>query len=305
MHARLVRYFLTLVQERHFARAAEACGISQPTLSAAIRSMEHELGKRLIIRDRRFVDLTPEGEAILPWARQLVAAQEEMIAVTRATQGLSGEVRLGTIPAALPWSGSIGETILRGQPGLSLSVRSMTSRAIVQALGAYDLDAGLTYLDHEPPANVLSVPLYVERYRVLARRDGILGDRRRISMAEAANLPLCLLHQGMQNRRILDARMAERGLALNPRATADSYVALFALVQTGGYATIIPDSYTTLFPDLDWAVTLTFEEEVSGSRIGLVVPDRSPATPLTTALMKAAQSASTIEDLYQSSARSI
>jgi DNA-binding transcriptional LysR family regulator len=301
MHARLVRYFLALVQERHFARAADACGVSQPTLSAAIRSLERQIGKQLIIRDRRFVDLTPEGEAILPWARQLVAAQEEMVNIARATPGtLSGEVRLGAIPAALPWTGRVGAAILAMQPGLSLGVRSMTSREIVRGLGAFELDGGLTYLDHEPPANVLSIPLYEERYMVLVHRGAIAGDRERIAIAEAAALPLCLLHQGMQNRRILDALMAAHGLALHPKATADSYVALLAMVQTGAYATIVPDSYAMLFPQLDWAVMLPFSEAVPASRIGLVVPDRSPASPLTGALMKAAQSVSVIENLYQS-----
>lgn len=300
MHARLVRYFLALVQERHFARAAEACGVSQPTLSAAIRSLERQIGKQLIIRDRRFVDLTPEGEAILPWARQLVAAQEEMINIAGATRGtLSGEVRLGAIPAALPWTGRIGEAILRRQPGLSLGVRSMTSREIGRALGAFELDGGLTYLDHEPPTNVLCISLYAERYMVLAHRDGPLGRCQSITIAETAGLPLCLLHQGMQNRRILDACMAQHGMALRPTITADSYVTLIAMVQTGAYATIIPDSYAMLFPRMDWGVLLPFDEPVPASRIGLVVPDRSPASPLTGALMKAAQSVSMIEHLYQ------
>lgn len=300
MHVRLVRYFLALVNERHFARAADACGVSQPTLSAAIGSLEQQLGKRLVVRDRRFIELTPEGEAILPWARQLVAAQEGMTSVVGAANGpLKGEVRLGAIPAALPWTGRIGEALLTKQPGLSLTIRSLTSREIVGALTEFALDAGITYLDHEPPAHVLSVPLYTERYRVMARKGGLLEGRGEISLAEAADLPLCLLHQGMQNRRILDARMAEHGLALSPRVTADSYVALFSLVQAGQYATIIPDGYALLLPEIEWAATLRFSEPVAGSRIGLVVLDRAPAGPFTGAILKAAQAASLIENPYQ------
>ena len=81
-------------------------------------------------------------------------------------------------------------------------------------------------------ADMLTAPLYAEHYIFLTRADGPFADRKSIGWAEAATANLGLLHQNMQNRRILDARLAERGLALNSRATADSYVALLAMVQS-------------------------------------------------------------------------
>lgn len=292
MQVRLVRYFLTLVKERHFARAAEICGVSQPTLSAGIGALERQLGKRLVVRDRRFISLTAEGEALLPWARQMIAAQEGMTSALAATHGeVSGQFRLGVIPAALPLTGQMGQALLASRPGLALSVRSLTSREIVRALSEYEIDGGLTYLDHEPPADVLSVPLYAEEYRLLVGTGGgrDWAGRDSISLAELTELPLCLLHQGMQNRRILDARMAEHGIALHPRITADSYVALFSMVRAGPFATIIPDSYATLFPHLHWARSLAFRENVTASRIGLIVLDRTPLTPLAQAAIEAAR----------------
>jgi len=293
MQVRLVRYFLALVRERHFARAADTCRVSQPTLSAGISALERQLGKRLVVRDRRFISLTPEGEALLPWARQLVAAQEGMTTAVASAQGhVQGQFRLGAIPAALPFTGRMADALLVSRPGLALSVRSLTSREIVRALSEYEIDGGLTYLDHEPPADVLSVPLYQESYRLLVRADGPWRERVSIRLAEAADLPLCLLHQGMQNRRILDARMADHGIALHPRVTADSYVTLFSMVQAGPFATIIPDSYASLFPDLDWAITLPLEPALPASRLGLVVLDRSPLTPLASAAIEAARALS-------------
>lgn len=281
MQIRLVRYFLALVGERHFARAADRCGVSQPTLSAGINALERQLGKRLVVRDRRFIDLTPEGEALLPWARQMVAAEEGMASAIAASQGdVRGEFRLGAIPAALPFTGRFANMLLARHPGLSLSVRSLTSREITRALAEFEIDGGLTYLDHEPPGDVLAVPLYDENYCVLVCEDAGWEDRRSIGIAEAAQLPLCLLHQGMQNRRILDARIADLGHVLHPRVTADSYVALLSLVQTGGFATILPDSYVALFPDLHWARALALENPFASSRLGLVVLDRVPLPPL-------------------------
>lgn len=293
MQVRLVRYFLALVRERHFARAADSCNISQPTLSAGIGALERQLGKRLVVRDRRFISLTPEGEALLPWARQLVAAQEGMATAVASAQGeVQGQFRMGAIPAALPFAGRMADTLLASRPGLALSVSSLTSREIVRALGDYEIDGGLTYLDHEPPADVLSVPLYRESYCLLTRADEHWRKRDSVDLTEAAELPLCLLHQGMQNRRILDARMADHGIALHPRVTADSYVTLFSMVQAGPFATIIPDSYARLFPDLAWARILPLAPSLPASRLGLVVLDRSPLTPLASAAIDAARALS-------------
>jgi len=93
----------------------------------------------------------------------------------------------------------------------------------------------------------------------------------------------------MQNRRILDARVAELGHVLHPRVTADSYVALLSLVQTGGFSTILPDSYVGLFPDLPWARVLALETPLPSSRLGLVVLDRTPLAPLAGAAIAAAR----------------
>src|SRR5262245_43904475 len=69
MLVRHLSYFITLAKERHFARAADACNIAQPTLSAAIRKLEDDLGARLVVRGQRFVGLTAEGEKLLVWGR--------------------------------------------------------------------------------------------------------------------------------------------------------------------------------------------------------------------------------------------
>lgn len=281
MHIRLVRYFLTVATEGHFARAAEVCGVTQPTLSAGLHALEKQLGKRLIVRERRYIGLTPEGEALIPWAKQMIAAEEGMhMALSSASGALHGDFRMGAIPAAQPFVGKIAQALLNAHPTLSLSVRSMTSREIVRALGDYELDCGLTYLDHEPPTDVLTVPLYDEGYRVLVKSGSTLDARQSLPLAEVARLPLCLLHQGMQNRRILDARMARHGLTLRPTATADSYVTLLAMVQAGPFATIIPDSYVPLIPAGGWATVLEFEEPLQPSQIGLIVLDRTPLSPL-------------------------
>jgi DNA-binding transcriptional LysR family regulator len=289
MQTRLVEYFLAIEREGHFARAAASCHVSQPSLSAGIAALEAQLGKRLIRRDRKYAGLTAEGEAILPWARQLVAAAEALGQAAETARGpLKGELRLGAIPAAMPAIGCLAAAMLARHPGLNMSIRALTSRQIERDLAAFELDAGLTYLDFEPPAHALSVPLYVERTMLVSAVDGVpIPDP--LDWADLARLPLCLLHQGMQNRRILDARLSERGLALRPLVTADSYVALLALVQQGRLCSIIPDSHANLLDGLAWARTQPMPEVEAGGRVGVIVSDSAPMGPLAQAVLGVAR----------------
>jgi len=290
MQLRHLRYFTTLARVRHFAKAAADCGVSQPTLSAGLAALEQEFGRRLVERDRRFVGLTEHGQAMLPWAEQILGAVNGMAhAVATTATPVAGEFGLAAIPAALPIVGLFGEVLLQQYPGLSLNVRSATSREIERGLHAFDFDAGLTYLDHEPPSNVLSVSLCAEHYMFVARRGAGYDDRTSISWADAADQPLCLLHQGMQYRRILDSRLTARGLAITPRVVADSYVALLAMVRSGPFCTIVPDGYATLMAGLEWARFLPFDEVEEARRIGLVVVNRDPLGPLSSAALAVAR----------------
>jgi len=290
MQTRLLRYLVALAREQHFARAAAACNVSQPTLSAGLAALEEQLGKRLVLRDRRFLGLTAEGAAVLPWAQQMLAISDSMVQAVALPGGvLRGEIRLGVIPAAVPVAGYVSAAVRRHNPEVQISIRSLTSREIQNGLDAFELDGGLTYLDHEPPVNAMHVPLYAEQYVFACHAAQSVPPGRTIELSEASQMPLCLLHQGMQNRRILDARLAERGLVLHPRVTADTYLALMALVETGEFATIVPDSYSGLIGRQSWARLIAFSDPLPPSRIGLVVLDRSPLGSLSLALLSAAR----------------
>lgn len=289
MQTRLVEYFLALERERHFARAASCCNVSQPTLSVGIATLEEQLGKRLIRRDRKFLGLTAEGEAILPWARQLVAAADALGRAADTVRGpLKGEVRIGAIPASMPAVGCLIAALQERHAGLNVSVRAMTSRQIERELATFELDAGLTYLDFEPPAHALSVPLYIERTMLVTAKGGVaIPDP--LDWDAIATLPLCLLHQGMQNRRILDARLAERGFALRPQVTADSYIALLALVQQGQLCSIVPDSHAALLTGLAWADMAQLPDMEEASRVGVIVSDSAPMGPFAQAVLSVAR----------------
>jgi DNA-binding transcriptional LysR family regulator len=290
MQLQNLRYFVALARAKHFASAATACGVSQPTLSAGLVALEQELGRRLVERDRRFIGLTDQGKAILPWAEQILGGVLGLTeAAARSAQQLLGEFRLAAIPAALPLVGSFGQALLRSHPGLTLSVQTGTSREIERDLHANQCDAGLTYLDHEMPANALSAALHHEQYVLAARRGTGFDDRTSLSWQEAAGLPLCLLHQGMQYRRILDRQFAQLGLSVGPRVIADSHITMLAMVHSGEFVTILPDAYAELMAGLDWCCFLDITPAAEARRIGLVVINRDPLGAMPRAALSVAQ----------------
>jgi DNA-binding transcriptional LysR family regulator len=284
MQIRFLEYFVALARDQHFGRAAASCHASQPTLSAGLLALEELLGQRLVERDRRFIGLTPEGHAILPWAQKILAAQNGLTAAAGSAQGpLHGTLRLGAIPASMPVTGFIAKTLRLIHPDVELSVRSLTSREIGRMLASFDLDAGLTYIEHEAPAHVVSVPLYAERAMFLVADTYPLPPADSISWADALSHPLCLLNQDMQNRRILDEQLKRQGLTARPCVSADSYATLLAMARSGAFAAIMPDSYAALLPG--WARILPFDEPAESNQIGLVVADNSPLSPMAIAAL--------------------
>lgn len=281
--------FIALANERHFGRAAERCGVTQPTLSAAIRQLEDQLGVQLVRRGARFQGLTPEGLRALDWAHRIAGDARTMRAELRAARhGLSGNLRLAVVPTALAMVDALSRPLLASHPNLSITVLSRTSEEIRGMIDGLEADAGITYLDNEPLGRVTRVPIYRERY-LLVGRDPALRARSRIGWAEVAERSLCLLTPDMQNRRILNQHMAEADAAPAPRLASNSVLVLIAHVRAGGWETILPDATAALFrsdPDLVFVPIGAPEDE---HLMGLVVEPRSPHTPVVEATIAAAE----------------
>src|SRR5579862_75146 len=158
-----LEFLLALARERHFGKAAEACGVSQPTLSAGIKTLEDTLGVLLVQRGSRFHDFTPEGQRTLEWARRIVGDTRAMRQEIRALKtGLAGHLKIAAVPTALAMVAMLTTPYRARHPDVSFTVLSRTSIEILAQLENIEIDAGVTYLDNEPVGRVRSVPLYRE-----------------------------------------------------------------------------------------------------------------------------------------------
>jgi DNA-binding transcriptional LysR family regulator len=281
---------LALAREQHFGRAAEACGITQPSLSAGLRQLEETLGVLLVQRQSRFLGFTPEGLRVLDWARRIVADARAMRQEIRALKsGLAGHLRLAAVPTALPIVASLTTPLHMGHKDIGFTVVSCTSIEILTKLENLEVDAGLSYIDNEPLGRARAVPLYQERYRLLISDTAPLGQRDSVTWAEVGEIPLCLLTPDMQNRRIIDRRLRAAGVEPAPTLQSNSMVVLFSHVRTGRWASIMP----AVLPETMGIGTpiraIPIEDADTPPTIGLIYPHREPLAPLTAALVTEAR----------------
>ncbi|TDD81652.1 LysR family transcriptional regulator [Saccharopolyspora karakumensis] len=289
MLLRQLEYLTTLAREKHFARAAEACYISQPAMSAAIRKLEAELHVQIIQRGNRFIGFTPEGERILKWAYRILAERDALIEdVGAMREGLSGRLRIGCIPTALCVVPILTSLLCQDQPRVRVQVSSMTSIEIQRGLSQYGLDVGVTYIDNEPLTGVRTVPLYSERYLLLAAEDD-LDDGESATWAEAAEHPLCLLSEDMQNRRILNSVFEQAQAKPQPAVETNSISALYAHVREGPWATVLPHSWLLRFGVPEGMRAVPLAEPQISKTIGLVLHDRDPEPILARAFVDTAR----------------
>ncbi|MGE3287126.1 MAG: LysR family transcriptional regulator [Pseudonocardia sp.] len=281
-----LEYLTALARERHFGRAAAACHVSQPALSSAIRKLEQDLRVQVVRRDRRFGGFTPEGEVVLAWAHRILQDRDSLRQeLARMAGGLAGNLQIGAIPSALTVSSLLTEPFTARHPAVRIGLESLSSRAIVRRLAEFELDVGMTYVDGEPLGPVRTVPLYVERYLLLAPEEMAAARREEIGWAELAEIPLCLLSQVMQNRRILDRNAAAAGVVLAPSVEADAVSVLYSHVATGRFATVVAHAWLHLFGVPGGMRVVPMAEPAHSYTIGLVLPDRQPGSLLARAFV--------------------
>lgn len=300
MDIKQLRFLSALARERHFARAAASCNISQPTLSARIRQLEEELGVPIVERGKRFMGLTPEGERVLDWANRILAdcdALEQELSELKG--GLSGRLKIGVIPSALPTVALLVSPFCAAHPGVNVTVRSLSSSEIERNIHDFELEIGLTYLDNEPLGQVRSLPLYQERYALLTAAEGPFAGRESVTWKEIADVPLCLLTEEMQNRRIVDAAFGQAGCTASPQIETNSLTGLYSHIRFGPWSSIIPRNLIALTgPHPELAAIPITAPTVSHS-VGLIASGREPASPLAKAMMSAAAKIEVFADLLQ------
>ena len=285
LELRDLQLLTALARHQHFAKAAEDCGMSQPAFSMRIRNIEERLGVSIVRRGNRFQGLTGEGELLVARGRSLLEeakALEQEIAAARGQ--VTGTLDLGVVPTATSVAARLVNRLRQAHPRVLTRINVMSSAVIQQRLLEGTMDAGLTYTDSIEQTLVNRMPLYDERYVLLVAPQLVAGRGDVITWAEASALPLGLLDQSMQNRRILDRIFADQGMRPAIVSESNGFMSAIIMAREGQLATILPQALADALGPLE------------GTRVlRLVEPDQS--RPICLATMQRQSELSTVRAL--------
>ncbi len=239
---RQLHYFLALVQAGSFSRAAEAVGVTQSTLSAAIQSLEAELAVTLIDRTGRRMQLLPAGEDFMARARDIVALIEELPEHARqAERPLTTRLRMGVIPSIAPFLlPKILPATTKAFPELQLSVREGLTRSLLDSLRSGALDVAL--VAHPYDLDEFETAELGRDHFLLAAPEGhALAERERVTAADLAGQPLLLLETGHCLREHVMAAIGPTPAQAGANVHATSIMTLVQLVEFGMGVTLLPE----------------------------------------------------------------
>jgi LysR family hydrogen peroxide-inducible transcriptional activator len=238
------KYLVAVAEHRHFGRAAEACGVSQPTLSSQVRKLEDSLGVKLLERTNKRVELTPVGAQILEHARLALAQAREIEVVAQSARDpLVGPLRLGVIPTLAPYLMPLILNPLRqAYPGLTIELWEDQTRALIEGLQRHRLDVALLATAADAP-EITEIELFREPLLAALPPDHRLAGAEAVDQKEIAGELLVLADGHCLSAQALEACGAKPGPgrnALQSSMRAATLDTLVNLVAAGYGTTLIP-----------------------------------------------------------------
>jgi LysR family hydrogen peroxide-inducible transcriptional activator len=237
-----LKYLCAVAEHRHFSKAAEACHVTQSTLSAGIQELESQLGVTIFERNKKNVLITPVGEQVLRQARLLLGNAEDLVAIARASQApLSGELRLGVIPTIGPFLLPKMLSDLRADyPELKLFLKEDLSADLFARLQQGELDVLLLALPYPLP-DMRVESLFRDDFELLLPPGHPLKKAPLVHQRQLQGEKLLLLEEGhcLRDHALEACKLESAQLDLVYQGT--SLHTLVEMVANGLGVTLLPD----------------------------------------------------------------
>jgi len=279
-----LRYIVAVARERHFGRAAEACFVSQPTLSVAIKKLEEELDVRLFERGGNEVTITPIGAEIVEQAQRVIeqAAAIKEIA-KRGKDPLAGPLRLGVIYTVAPYLlPELVRHVIARTPQMPLLLQENFTVRLLEMLRTGELDAAIL-AEPFPDQGLAVSPLYDEPFLIAVPRGHRLAGSKALSAEQIRDETMLLLGTGHCFRdHVLDvcpefARFSPGADGIRKSFEGSSLETIKQMVASGMGITVLPKLSVpqhkqphTTDPSADHVCYVPFAEPVPSRRVVLV-----------------------------------
>lgn len=243
-----LQYIVAIDTHRHFARAAEACFVTQPTLSSMVKKLEEELDVVVFDRSKSPVVPTAQGAMLVEQARAVLKEVEVLKGMADATRSEhAGELRIGMIPTLAPYLLPLflGD-LLRKHPGMKVTVEELTTEVIIDQLTHGQLDVGLLATPLGVPG-LKEEPLFTERFLLYVSPEEGIGKKHYVLPSEIDADRLWLLEEGhclrSQVMDLCELREQREGTGRFAYVSG-SIEALIRMVDAQGGSTVVPELAT-------------------------------------------------------------
>lgn len=269
-----MRYVIALARERHFGRAADACHVSQPTLSVALKKVEGQLGGALFERNASEVRITPLGERVVAQARRVMEEAVKLDEIAKEGRDpLTGPLRLGVIYTIAPYLlPPLIPALHKCAPAMPLFLKEDFTGNLIPALKAGELDVIVIALPVDEPG-LVAQPVYDEPFRVVVPAGHRWVERKAVEADELDGQNLLLLGQGNCFRdQVLEScpRLSAPD-ALENSLEGSSLETIRHMVASGAGVAVMPSTAADPLVDKEPLVrVLPFAGESPMRRVGLV-----------------------------------
>ncbi|ATE61150.1 LysR substrate-binding domain-containing protein [Thauera sinica] len=249
MDVRALRYFVEVVNQQGFTRAAEALHVTQPTISKMVRSLEDELGGPLLIREGRHTRLTDAGKVVHARGQAVLNEVARLYQEVAEVEGLTrGELMIGIPPATGPYFAQAIGAYRQQYPDVTLRLREQGTRALEDAVASGELDIGVTFLPVARPG-IASYPVARQAASALFPIARAPAGQGPVAFRELADYPFVLYEDDFALACIVSDACASAGFVPNVVARSRYWDFIGELVAADVGIGILPDeAFTRLDP---------------------------------------------------------
>ena len=285
---------MALAKEGHFARAAAACHVSQPTLSAAIQQLEVELGVPIVQRGQRFQGLTREGRLVMEAAQCMAGERDRLCERLRGQRdGRGGTLRIGVLGSTVPLLKTLILPFSERFRDVNLHVMLQSPFDVQQAFEAASSDVAITYLDQRLRRYCRAHVLYTEQYDLLIRKGTKFSGLKSAAWEDLTKLSLCVLSPDSPIFGKVESEILAGILTKTPHIVTNAVWMVMDHVRTGKWASVLPRPVRIMASDDPELEAIPLPNIGKASSVAIAISKREPVSPLAEAFFELARSEET------------